>query len=70
MYANRFTAVLDANVLAPALSRNVLLSLAREGFYRQRLRNPPISVSDLIYAFEQNGRTQSANQIAPLVELL
>ena len=36
MHANRFTAVLDANVLVPALIRNVLLSLADAELYRAR----------------------------------
>ena len=36
MRTDRFTAVLDANVLAGALSRNILLSLAEAGFYRPR----------------------------------
>ena len=34
--ADRFTAVLDANVIAGALARNILLSLAEAGFYRPR----------------------------------
>lgn len=34
--ADRFTVVLDANVLFGALGRNVLLSLAEAGFYRPR----------------------------------
>lgn len=34
--ADRFTAVLDANVIAGALTRNILLSLAEAGFYRPR----------------------------------
>lgn len=34
--ADRFTAVLDANVIAGSLARNVLLSLAETGFYRPR----------------------------------
>ena len=36
--ADRFTAVLDANanVIAGALPRNILLSLAEAGFYRPR----------------------------------
>lgn len=36
MFANRFTVVLDANVLGPALPRNLTLSLAREGLLRPR----------------------------------
>jgi predicted nucleic acid-binding protein len=34
--ADRFTAVLDANVIAGGLTRNILLSLAEAGFYRPR----------------------------------
>ncbi len=34
--ADRFTVVLDANVLVGALSRNMLLSLAEAGFFRPR----------------------------------
>lgn len=36
MHANRFTAVLDANALVPALARNLLLSLADAELYRAR----------------------------------
>jgi len=36
MFANRFTVVLDACVLASALKRNVLLSLAEAEFFRPR----------------------------------
>lgn len=36
MFANRFTVLLDANVLAPALPRNMLLSLAQAEFFRPR----------------------------------
>lgn len=36
VFANRFTALLDANVLAPALTRNMLLSLAESEFFRPR----------------------------------
>ena len=36
MRADRFTALIDANVLAGALTRNVVLSLADAGFYRAR----------------------------------
>tara|TARA_A100001391_G_C5034168_1_gene269181 strand:+ start:543 stop:1148 length:606 start_codon:yes stop_codon:yes gene_type:complete len=34
--ADRFTVLLDANVLAPSLARNMLLSLAHAGLYRVR----------------------------------
>jgi predicted nucleic acid-binding protein len=34
--ADRFTVVLDANVIAGALPRNILLSLAEAGFFRPR----------------------------------
>ncbi|WP_282611237.1 PIN domain-containing protein [Pelagibius sp. Alg239-R121] len=34
--ADRFTVVLDANVIAGALTRNILLSLAEAGLYRPR----------------------------------
>ncbi len=34
MFANRYAAFLDACVLAPVLSRNLLLSLAEAGFFR------------------------------------
>lgn len=36
MNADRFTVVLDANVLANALARNVILSLAEAGLFRPR----------------------------------
>ena len=36
MFANRFTVLLDANVLAPALTRNLLLSFAEAEFFRPR----------------------------------
>ena len=36
MLVHRFNALLDANVLAPALSRNMLLSLAEAEFFRPR----------------------------------
>ncbi len=36
MFANRFTALLDANVLVPALTRNMILSLAAAEFFRPR----------------------------------
>lgn len=36
MFANRFTVLLDANVLAPVLTRNMLLSLAEADFFRPR----------------------------------
>lgn len=35
-YANRFTTVLDANVLFPFLKRDVLLSCAEQGMFRPR----------------------------------
>ena len=36
MRADRFTALVDANVLAGALTRNMILSLAEDGFFRVR----------------------------------
>lgn len=39
MRADRFTAVLDANVIAGSLTRNILLSLAEAGLYRPRWSN-------------------------------
>ena len=36
LYPNRFTVVLDANVLGGALKRNLLLSLAEAGLFRPR----------------------------------
>ena len=35
-YADRFTALIDANVLACAMRRNLILSLAEAGFFRPR----------------------------------
>ena len=35
-YADRFTALIDANVLACAMRRNIILSLAEAGFFRPR----------------------------------
>ncbi len=34
--ADRFTAILDANVLYPSLKRDVLLSFGERGLYRPR----------------------------------
>ncbi len=36
LHPNRFTVVLDANVLGGALKRNLLLSLAEAGLFRPR----------------------------------
>lgn len=36
MFANRFTALLDANVLARVASRDLILSLAEAEFFRPR----------------------------------
>lgn len=49
--ADRFTVVLDANVLVGALSRNMLLSLAEAGFFRPRW-SPHIQ-DEFERAFEQ-----------------
>lgn len=35
-HADRFTVVLDTNVLIGALTRNMLLSLAEDGLFRAR----------------------------------
>lgn len=35
-YADRLTALIDANVLACAMRRNIILSLAEAGFFRPR----------------------------------
>lgn len=35
-YADRFTALIDANVLACAMRRNIILSLAEAGLFRPR----------------------------------
>ncbi|MDB2407544.1 PIN domain-containing protein [Jannaschia sp.] len=40
MFANRFTALLDANVLVPALERNIILSLAEADLFRPRWSKP------------------------------
>jgi hypothetical protein len=38
-YADRFAALIDANVLACAMHRNIILSLAEAGFFRPRWRD-------------------------------
>lgn len=40
MFANRYTALIDACVLARVLPRNLLLSLAEAGFFRVRWSGP------------------------------
>lgn len=35
-YADRFTALIDSNVLACAMRRNIILSLAEAGLFRPR----------------------------------
>lgn len=35
-YTDRFTALIDANVLACGMRRNIILSLAEAGFFRPR----------------------------------
>ena len=40
MFANRFTALVDACSLAGALNRNLLLTLAESAFYRVRWSTP------------------------------
>jgi hypothetical protein len=43
MFANRFTALVDACVLAGALKRNLLLSLAEAEFFRLRWSTPSLT---------------------------
>ena len=55
--ADRFTAVLDANVIAGGLSRNILLSLAEAGFYRPRWSN------DILDEFQRFFVKQYADEV-------
>ena len=47
MRADRFTAVLDANVIAGGMTRNILLSLAEAGLYR------PLRSNDILKEFHR-----------------
>ena len=65
MRADRFTAVLDANVIAGGLSRNILLSLAEADFYRPRWSNDILDEFQRFfvkqYADEETAARQRAN---------
>jgi PIN domain len=50
MFSNRYTAFIDACVLARVLPRNLLLSLAEAGFYRVRWSLPVLKETEVAIA--------------------
>lgn len=73
MRADRFTAVIDANVLVPALGRNILLSLAEEGFFRPRwtrtiLNEVETAIAEILQARGANDAAAAANRARTAIE--
>lgn len=64
MRADRFTALIDANVLAGALTRNLVLSLAEEGFYRARWSVDLLDETERAIAKITAGRVQDPDGMA------
>ncbi|MEM9477027.1 MAG: PIN domain-containing protein [Pseudomonadota bacterium] len=67
MVPNRFTVVLDTNVLYGALHRNVILSLAAGGLLRPRWSQRTLSELSLRLA-DRIGEEQSEKQVARIQE--
>lgn len=62
--ADRFTAVLDANVIAGSLARNVLLSLAEAGFYRPRWSSNILDEFERFFLRQYDDKETAARQRA------
>lgn len=62
MFANRYTALIDACVLVRVLPRNCLLSLAEAEFFRARWSQPILDEAERAMArlFEDRGKDQEA----------
>ncbi|MGR3375338.1 PIN domain-containing protein [Salipiger abyssi] len=65
-YADRFTALLDACVLAGALRRNMLLSLAEAGLFRPRWSNRVLDETQRAIARITKGDTDGSRQRAAI----
>jgi len=59
VFANRFTVLLDANVLAPDLTRNMLLSLAEAEFFRPRWSSRIMDETERTIAMLRRGHDKS-----------
>jgi predicted nucleic acid-binding protein len=62
--ADRFTAVLDANVIAGSLARNILLSLAEAGFYRPRWSSNILDEFERFFVRQYDDKETAARQRA------
>lgn len=70
MRADRFTALIDANVLVGALNRNILLSLAAEGFFRPRWSKAILDETErgIAKALGANGSAEDARRHREAIE--
>ena len=62
LYPNRFTVILDANVLGGALKRNMLLSLAAAGLFRPRWSNRILDETERANSRITKGNTNTHRQ--------
>ena len=64
MFANRFTAIIDACTLADTLKRNLLLTLAEAGFFRLRWSGPILDETEAAIdgILRKKGRTDAADR--------
>jgi len=64
LFANRFTALIDACTLADTLKRNLLLTLAEAGFFRLRWSGPILDETEAAIdgILRKKGRTDAADR--------
>lgn len=64
MFANRFTALIDACTLADTLKRNLLLTLAEAGFFRLRWSGPILDETEAAIdgILRKKGRADAADR--------
>ena len=64
MFANRFTAIIDACTLADTLKRNLLLTLAEAGFFRLRWSGPILDETEAAIdgILRKKGRADAADR--------
>ena len=64
MFANRFTALIDACTLVDTLKRNLLLTLAEAGFFRLRWSGPILDETEAAIdgILRKKGRTDAADR--------